>query len=138
MAATIDKIRPDLLTKSDAELERLAAEIAMAQAEKKRLADIKEKEALAAEAGVRVERVVADVKWLHDNDLLPKRVAEGFSRGDGMFSPGMILRAPTAESLVPKAARTAKPDGEKKFRRRKDPKTGEYVPSKAAQKAGVA
>ncbi|TIL38498.1 hypothetical protein [Mesorhizobium sp.] len=135
MAATIDKIRPDLLTKSDAELERLAAEIAMAQAEKKRQAEIKEKEALAAEAGVRVERVVADVKWLHDNDLLPKRVAEGFSRGDGMFSPGMILRAPTAESLVP---REKKPAGERKFRRRKDPKTGEYIPSKAAQKAGVA
>ncbi|MER9310081.1 hypothetical protein NKI51_12280 [Mesorhizobium australicum] len=135
MAATIDKIRPELLSKSDAELERLAAEIAMAQAEKKRLADVAAKEELAAEAGARVERVVADIKWLHDNDLLPKRVAEGFSRGDGMFSPGMILRAPTAESLVP---REKKPAGERKFRRRKDPKTGEYVPSKAAQKAGMA
>ncbi|MER9170932.1 hypothetical protein NKI12_26980 [Mesorhizobium australicum] len=135
MAATIDKIRPELLSKSDAELERLAAEIAMAQAEKKRLADVAAKEELAAEAGARVERVVADIKWLHDNDLLPKRVAEGFSRGDGMFSPGMILRAPTAESLVP---RERKPAGEHKFRRRKDPKTGEYVPSKAAQKAAMA
>ncbi|MES0052183.1 hypothetical protein NKJ66_00970 [Mesorhizobium sp. M0078] len=135
MAATIDKIRPELLSKSDAELERLAAEIAMAQAEKKRMADVAAKEELAAEAGARVERVVADIKWLHDNDLLPKRVAEGFSRGDGMFSPGMILRAPTAESLVP---REKKPAGERKFRRRKDPKTGEYVPSKAAQKAGMA
>ncbi|MER9135134.1 hypothetical protein NKI20_02330 [Mesorhizobium sp. M0830] len=135
MAATIDKIRPELLSKSDAELERLAAEIAMAQAEKKRLADVAAKEELAAEAGARVERVVADIKWLHDNDLLPKRVAEGFSRGDGMFSPAMILRAPTAESLVP---REKKPAGDRKFRRRKDPKTGEYVPSKAAQKAGMA
>ncbi|WP_172352655.1 hypothetical protein [Mesorhizobium sp. NZP2298] len=135
MAATIDKLRPDLLTKSDAELERLAAEIAMAQAEKKRLADIAAKEELAAEAATRVERVVADIKWLHDNGLLPDRVAQGFSRGDGMFVPGMILRAPTAESLVPRAA---KPAREKKFRRRKDPKTGEYVASKAAKKAGVA
>ncbi|TPJ86986.1 MULTISPECIES: hypothetical protein [unclassified Mesorhizobium] len=135
MAATIDKLRPELLDKSDAELERLANEIAMAMAEKKRRADIAAKEELAAEAATRVERVVADIKWLHDNGLLPERVAQGFSRGDGMFVPGMILRAPTAESLVPRAAA---PKGEKRFRRRKDPKTGEYVPSKAARKAGVA
>lgn len=139
MAITIEKLRPELLEKSDAELERLANEIAMAMAEKKRRADIAAKEELAAEAATRVERVVDDVKWLHTQGLLPERVANGFSRGDGMFVPGMILRAPSAESLVPKtAAVRSKLTGEKKFRRRKDPKTGEYVPSKAARKAGVA
>lgn len=116
MATTIDKLRPDLLTKSDAELERLAAEIAMAQAEKRRRADIAAKEELAAEAATRVDRVVADIKWLHDQGLLPKRVTEGFSRGDGMFVPGMILRAPTAESLVPREK------GEKRRRRRRNAK----------------
>lgn len=129
MAATIDKLRPDLLTKSPAELERLAAEIAMAQAELRRRQEVAEKEALAAEAGERVERVVADIKWLHDNGLLPERVTTGFSRSDGTFAPGMILRAPTAESLVPRA------QTEKRRRRRRDPKTGEWVESKAAQKA---
>ncbi|TIN83074.1 hypothetical protein [Mesorhizobium sp.] len=131
MAATIDKLRPDLLTKSPAELERLAAEIAMAQAELQRRAEIKEKEELAREAGDRVERVVADIKWLHDNGLLPERVTQGFSRGDGTFAPGMILRAPSAESLVPRAAVA----GEKRRRRRRDPKTGEWVESKASQRA---
>ncbi|RWO08254.1 hypothetical protein [Mesorhizobium sp.] len=135
MAATIDKLRPELLEISDAEFERRQAEFELAARERKRRAEIAAKEALAAEAGERIERVVADVKWLHDNGLLPERVTQGFSRGDGMFSPGMILRAPTAESLVP---REKKPAGERKFRRRKDPKTGEYIPSKAAQKAGAA
>ena len=114
MAATIDKIRPELLTKSDAELERLAAEIAMAQAEKKRQADVAAKEAQAVEAGERVERVVSDVKWLHDNGMLPQRVTDGFSRGDGIFVPGMILRAPSAESLVPREK------GEKRRRRTRE------------------
>lgn len=134
MAIAIEKLRPELLTKTDAELERLAAEIAMAQQEKRRRADIAAKEELAAEAATRVERVVADIKWLHDNGLLPDRVAQGFSRGDGMFVPGMILRAPTAESLVPKVAR---PPSDRKFRRRRGP-DGEFIPSKAARKAGVA
>lgn len=136
MAASIDKLRPELLEISDAEFERRQAEFDLAARERKRRAEVAEKEALAAEAATRVERVVADIKWLHDNGLLPERVAQGFSRGDGMFVPGMILRAPTAESLVPREKRD--PAGEKKFRRRKDPKTGEYVPSKAARKAGVA
>lgn len=119
MASDISKLRPELLTKSDAELERLAAEISMAQAEKRRQAEIKAKEELAAEATKRVERVVADIKWLHDNIALPERIVQGFSRNDGTFVPGMILRAPTAESLVPRAG------GEKRRRRRRDPKTGE-------------
>ncbi|MBZ9888156.1 hypothetical protein LB559_09410 [Mesorhizobium sp. BR1-1-3] len=127
MAATIDKLRPELLEISDAEFERRQAELEMAARERRRRAEVAAKEALAAEAATRIERVVADIKWLHDNDLLPKRVAEGFSRGDGMFVPGMILRAPSAESLVPKAA------GEKKTRRRRNAK-GELVPSKASQK----
>jgi hypothetical protein len=133
MAVTdVKKLRPELLSKSKAELERQAAEIAMAIAELEHQEEIKAKEALAAEAGERVERIVADVKWLHDNGLLPERVATGFSRNDGTFAPGMILRAPTAESLAGTRAAQA---GEKKRRRRRDPVTGEWVESKAAQRA---
>ncbi|TPM67432.1 hypothetical protein [Mesorhizobium sp. B2-2-1] len=131
MAVTdVKKLRPELLTKSKAELERQAAEIAMAIAEIEHKEEIKAKEELAAEAGRQVEAVIAGVKWLHEQGLLPDRVAAGFSRGD-IFSPGSILKAPSAESLVPKTG------GEKKRRRRRGP-DGEWLPSKAAQKAGVA
>ncbi|TPM58949.1 hypothetical protein FJ959_08720 [Mesorhizobium sp. B2-2-4] len=137
MAVTdVKKLRPELLEISDAEFERRAVEFEMARQERQRIADIKAKEELAAEAARQVEAVLAGVKWLHDQGLLPDRVTAGFSRGD-IFSPGSILKAPTAESLAG-GPRKASASGEKKFRRRKDPVTGEYVPSKAAQKAGVA
>lgn len=138
MAIGIEKLRPELLEKSDAELERLATEIALAQAEKKRRADVAAMEAIAAQASEHVDAVVAGVKFLYEHRLLPERLVTGFSRNDGRFAPGMILRAPTAESLVPKPTAARRPAGEKKFRRRKDPKTGEWIPSKAARKAGVA
>ena len=120
MANDISKLRPELLEISDAEFERRQAEFELAAHERQRRAEVKAKEALAAEAHDRVERVVADIKWLHDNIALPERIVAGFSRNDGTFVPGMILRAPTAESLVPKAA------GEKRRRRRRNAK-GELV-----------
>lgn len=126
----IKKLRPELLEKSDAELERLETEIALAREHKRREAEIKAKEELAAEANRHVEAVLAGVKFLHDNGALPERIAAAFSRNDGQFNPATFLRAVTAEQLVPRAA------GEKPKRRRrvKDPVTGELVPSKASQK----
>ncbi|MFC3206915.1 hypothetical protein [Aquamicrobium soli] len=97
----IEKLRPELLEKSRAELARLKAEIELAEAELSRRELVKAKEALAAEANQHIDAVVAGVKWLHDNGLLPDKVAAGFKReGDGMFSPSMFLRNVTAESLA--------------------------------------
>lgn len=97
----IEKLRPELLEKSRAELARLKAEIELAEAELSRRELVKAKEALAAEANQHIDAVVAGVKWLHDNGLLPDKVASGFKReGDGMFSPSMFLRNVTAESLA--------------------------------------
>ncbi|MFU0504090.1 hypothetical protein [Pseudaminobacter sp. NGMCC 1.201702] len=131
MAIGIEKLRPELLEKSPAELERLATEIAMAQAELARRAEVAAKEELAAEANRHVDAVLAGVKFLHDNDLLNKRLVDALTLGTGAFAPSTFLRSVTAEQLVPRAAR---PSGEKKRRRVRDPKTGELVPSKASQK----
>lgn len=97
----IEKLRPELLTKSLGELARLKAEIEMAEVELGRRELVKAKEALAAEANRHIDAVVAGVKWLNDNGILPEKVAAGFKRdGDGMFSPAMFLRNVTAESLA--------------------------------------
>lgn len=131
----VKKLRPELMEISDAEFERRAAEFELARQERKRIADVKAMEAVAAQASDHVEAIVAGVKFLHEHGLLPERLVTGFSRNDGTFAPGMILRAPTAESLVPRAPRSA-PEGEKKRRRRRV--GGELVPSKASQKGGAA
>ncbi len=112
----IKKLKPELLEISDAELDRRMAELEMARAERKRIADVKAMEAIAAQAADHVEAMVAGAKFLHEHGLLPERLVAGFSRGDGMFVPGMILRAPSAESMVPKVA------GEKRKRRRRNAK----------------
>lgn len=131
----VDKLRPELLGMSVAELERRRTEIDMAIAQKAREEEIKAKEALAVEANKHIDAVVAGVKWLHDNGVLPEKVAAGFSRADGMFTPAQALRNVTAESLVPRVPRARKPTGPVQRRRRRDPKTGELVPSKASQQA---
>lgn len=105
----IKKLRPELLEKSEAELERLANEIALARAHKARAAEVAAKEELASEANRHIEAIVDGVKFLHDKGILPERIATAFSRGDGMFTPGMMLRAVTAESLLTSALTGGKP-----------------------------
>lgn len=112
----IEKLRPELLTKSPAELERLATEIALAQAELTRRAEVEAKKEIAERANQHIEAIVDGVKFLHENGILPAKIAEAFSRGDGYFVPGMMLRTVSAESLVPRAARSA---GPKRHRRTK-------------------
>ena len=101
MVSDIEKLRPELLTKSIAELERQQNELALAIAHKHREAELAEKQELADRANGHIEAVNAGVKFLHDNGVLPARIAAGFTReSDGMFSPSMFLRAVTAESFL--------------------------------------
>lgn len=115
MVDDIKKLRPELLDKSDAELDRLANEIALAKEYKRREAEIAAKESLALEANKHIDAIVAGVKFLHDNGLLSEKVASGFSRSDGMFSPSMYLRNVTADMLVG----GTKPDKPKQKRNRR-------------------
>lgn len=127
----IKKLRPELLTKSVAELERQRAEIEMALAEKAREAEVKAKEELAADANKHIDAILSGVKFLHENGLLPAKVATGFSGSSGSFAPSMFLRSVTAEGLVPRAAKVVS-GGEKKRRRRRQA-DGSWAPSKASQ-----
>lgn len=118
--ATIDdveKLRPELLTKSLAELERQRAELDMAIERKKREAEVKAKEDLAAEANRHIEAVLAGVGWLQRHALLPEKVAAGFTGANGAFMPASFLRAVSAESLVDGPRKTA--GGAKRARRTK-------------------
>lgn len=97
----ITKLAPDLLTKSRAQLEREITERQMALAEMERNERIKDAEETVLAANKHIDAIVDGMKWLHDKGLLPERVAAGFSRADGVFTPTVALRNITAESLVP-------------------------------------
>lgn len=100
MVDDIQKLRPELLKKSPAELERMATEIAMAQAYQAREAEVAAKEQLAADANRHIDAVVAGVKWLYDNAMLPEQITTAFSTAGGAFVPARKLSNVTAESLV--------------------------------------
>lgn len=129
----IEKLRPELLDKSLAELARLKAEIEMAEAELARREELKAKEALAAEANQHIESVLAGVKFLHDHGLLPERLSQALTRGDGQFNPATFLRAGvTPEQLltrtITKARKPRDPNAPRRRRRRRDPVTGDLLP----------
>lgn len=132
--ATIDdihKLAPDLLKKTPAQLEREITERQMALSEIQRQAAIKEMDEIAQRANQHIDAVNEGVSFLHKHGVLPARIAEAFSRGDGMFVPAMILRHTTAERLVPSVGRpkrtrrtkaeieALKASGEYKARRRR-------------------
>lgn len=127
----IEKLRPELLEKSDAELERLANEIEMARQEKARRGEAERRAKVMAEAGTHVEAVLSGLKWLHAEGFLSAKVTESFTRSDGQFNPATFIRAPRTEDVVTKP----RADAPKRRRRRRMP-DGTLVPSKAALAVG--
>lgn len=115
----IRKLRPELLEKSIAELERQQAELTMAIEEKQREVEVAAKEALATEANKHIDAVLTGIKFLHDNSILPERLVTALSRGDGQFNPGTFLRAVTAENLVARTAGRSVASGDKPKRTRR-------------------
>ncbi|HWU60400.1 hypothetical protein [Rhizobium sp. C1] len=75
----IDKLRPELMSKSDAELERQITELQLALEKKKALEEEKERALVLAEARERIDRLVSDIMWLHEKNLLIDVAAELFS-----------------------------------------------------------
>jgi len=124
----VEKLRPELLSLSVAELERRRNEIDMAIAQKAAAEEAERRNRMVAEATERVESVVAGLKWLHAEGFLGAKVTEAFSRGDGQFNPGLYIRPPRSvdEVLTRPAA--------KRTRRRRMP-DGTLVPSKASLKS---
>jgi hypothetical protein len=84
----IEKLRPDLLAKSDSELERQIVEMQMALQKKKAIEEAKEREMIMAEARQRVDRMVGDIQWLVEKDMLLDLVTQLIS-----FAPSANAKA---------------------------------------------
>lgn len=92
----ITKLRPELLDKSDAELERLETEIKMARQYKAEEGARKEREAKLAEAGARMETVVDGLRWLNDNGFLSDKVKAMYTTAGGVFAAHLFFKKPKA------------------------------------------
>lgn len=128
----IEKLRPELLDKSSAELERLRNEIDMAIAHKTAKEEAEKRAALIDEAGSHIEAVLKSVKWLHENGFLPERLETALTRGDGQFNPATFLRQPRADDVLRLPVKRAS-GGQKRTRRVRD-EHGNLVPSKASRR----
>lgn len=92
----VEKLRPELLDMSVAELERRKAEIEMAIARKAEIeaAEIRMKD--IAEADERITRLFDDLRWLYDKQFLAPRIVEAFTSTDGQFAPHRSQKRPRA------------------------------------------
>lgn len=112
----IEKLRPELLTKSVAELERQMAELKMALDRKK---DEEKKAALAQvviEANKHQENLVEALKFLEHWLLLPEDVKAAHTTSSGVFNPGIKYKPVTADRIILRKEQAANP---KKPRRKK-------------------
>lgn len=92
----ITKLRPELLDKSQAELERQITELQMALAYKAEEGARKAREAKVAEASVKIDAVLDGLRWLHDNGFLSDKVSSVFTNAKGVFTPHLSFKKPSA------------------------------------------
>lgn len=92
----IKALRPDLLDKSQAELERQITELQMALIHKQEEGARKEREAKLSEAGVKMDAVVDGLRWLNDNGFLSEKVKAMFTTSGGAFAAHLFFKRPKA------------------------------------------
>jgi len=92
MSSDIEKLRPELLNKSVAELERRKAEIDLAIAEVAKKEAAEKRAGLVTEANERREQFLSHYSWLHDNEFLPKKFIDAATDTAGRFSPAKSFR----------------------------------------------
>lgn len=90
----IKALRPELLEKSQAELERQMAELQMALQWKAEEGARKERAAKIAQASDHIDKVLEGLKWLHENDFLGETVKAAFTNAKGVFTPHLSMRKP--------------------------------------------
>jgi small-conductance mechanosensitive channel len=105
----IEKLRPELLQKSKAELERQLAEIQMAIDRK----NDEEKKAAVAQTVIDANRhqqaVIEGLKFLESNHLLSDEVKAAFTTGAGVFNPSLRFKEVTADRIILRKEQAEKP-----------------------------
>lgn len=117
----IQKLRPELLDKSDAELERLETEIRMARQHKADEAARKEIESLVAQVNAAQDTILKSLNFLFEQGVLSEVVAQAYTTAGGSFAPHLRHRHVDADRLL--AIRSSLDDSKpKKTRQARKPK----------------
>lgn len=96
----IEKLRPELLTKSVAELERQMAELQMALDRKKEEAKKAALAEVVEQANDYIEQIISGLKFLDSYHLLPEEVKAAHTMSSGIFNPGIRYKPVTADRIV--------------------------------------
>lgn len=96
----VEKLRPDLLTKSPAELQRMATEIQMAIEHQAQEARRKEVTAIVTEANAHIEAIVAGLRFLEKHNLLSEDVKAAHTSAAGVFTPHLRYKSVDADRVL--------------------------------------
>lgn len=96
----VEKLRPELLTKSPAELQRMATEIQMAIEHQSQEARRKEVSSIVAEANTHIEAIVAGLRFLEKHNLLSDDVKAAHTSSSGVFTPHLRYKAVDADRVL--------------------------------------
>jgi len=117
----IKQLRPELLDKSDAELERLETEIRMARQHKADEAARKEIESLVSQVNAAQDTILKSLNFLYEQKVLPEGVTAAYTTAGGSFAPHLRHRHVDADRLL--AIRASLDDTKpKKTRQARKPK----------------
>lgn len=110
----VEKLRPELLTKSPAELQRMATEIQMAIDHQAQEARRKEVASIVKEANAHIENIVAGLRYLESHSLLSDEMKTAHSSTAGVFTPHLRYKQVDADRVLARMG-----DAPKKTRRKK-------------------
>jgi hypothetical protein len=92
----VKKLKPELLELSPAEIDRRIAELQMAKDEIKKKEDAEFRAFQAEHAGEHIDKILAGLRFLHENDFLAENVIKFFTTEKGQFMPHLKLKKPRA------------------------------------------
>lgn len=96
MSTDISKLRPELLTKSLAELNRLKSEIDLAIIEKEKADAEAARIAVLDKAREAYEPLLDTIKLYHEHGFLSSRAVDFFTDKAGSFAPHKAIKKPRA------------------------------------------
>lgn len=110
----VEKLRPELKSVSDAELERRMTELLMEKERREQEAKRAKVEHIVKQANDHMAAIIAGLRFLEEHSLLGEEVRAAFTSGAGVFMPHLKFKATDADRVLARMG-----DAPKRTRRKK-------------------